>query len=334
MVLVRPGPIDSAPLEARDLPDPQPAPDELLIRVAACAVCRTDLQICEGDLRPPALPLVPGHQVVGRVEAVGSSVRDWSVGDRVGMAWLASADGTCALCRDGHENLCAAAQFTGLDRDGGYAERITVRAAFALRIPEVFSDVDAAPLLCGGVIGYRSLLLSGVQPGGRLGLFGFGASALLTLQVARHQGMAVYVVTRSDAERQRALALGATWAGGYQEPVPAPLDGAITFAPVGSVVVEALRSVGPGGTVAINAIHLDGIPAFDYDLLWRERVIRSVANFTRQDAAAFLALAAEIPIVPQTHVMPLDRANVALQGVKSGELAGTPVLRPTADQSP
>ena len=334
MLLERPAPIDSSPLSAREVPDPEPAADELLIRVAACAVCRTDLQICEGDLRARSLPLIPGHQAVGRVEAVGSAVRDWSVGDRAGVAWLAWADGTCELCRAGHENLCAAAQFTGLDRDGGYAERITVRAAFALRVPEVFSDLDAAPLLCGGVIGYRSLLLSGVQPGGRLGLFGFGASALLTLQVAVHQGMTVYVVTRSEAERQRALAVGATWAGGYQESVPVPLDGAITFAPVGSLVVAALRSIGPGGTVAINAIHLDRIPAFDYDLLWRERVIRSVANFTRQDAAAFLTLAAEIPIVPQTQVMPLDQANRALQGVKSGELAGTPVLRPEADQSP
>jgi propanol-preferring alcohol dehydrogenase len=333
MVLERPDLVNSAPLSARELPDPAPAPDELLVRVTACAVCRTDLQICEGDLHAPRLPLIPGHQAVGRVEAIGSAVRDWSVGDRAGAAWLASADGTCAHCRAGRENLCAAAQFTGLDRDGGFAERITVRAAFALRIPGAFSDVDAAPLLCGGVIGYRSIRLSGVQPGGRLGLFGFGASALLTLQVAVHQRMEVFVVSRSEEERQRALALGATWAGGYEVSVPAPLDGAITFAPVGSAVVAALQALAPGGTVAINAIHLDRIPAFDYGLLWRERVIRSVANFTREDAAAFLSLAAVIPIVPRTQTMPLELANRALQGIKRGDMAGTPVLLPAAGRS-
>lgn len=330
MVLSHPGPIEDEPLVATELADPEPAADELLLHVSACAVCRTDLQIAEGDVHPPALPLVPGHQVIGRVVAVGADVTDWSVGDRAGVGWLGSAGGTCRQCRAGRENLCPAARFTGLDRDGGYAETMTVRAAFALRIPEIFSDIDAAPLLCGGVIGFRALRLSGVEAGGRLGMFGFGASALLTLQAAVHQRIEVYVVSRTEAERQRALGLGATWAGAYDVPVPVALDGAITFAPVGSAVVAALSALAPGGTVAINAIHLDQIPAFDYDLLWRERVIRSVANYTRADAKAFLELAAAIPIVPRTQTMPLDQANRALQGVKRGELSGTPVLLPAA----
>jgi propanol-preferring alcohol dehydrogenase len=328
MTLARPGPIESEPLRSTQVDDPSPARDELLLRVAACAVCRTDLQICEGDVAAPSLPLVPGHQIVGRVVAMGGDVTGWSVGDRAAIGWLASADETCPQCRAGRENLCPDARFTGLDRNGGYAELVTVRSDFCLRPPLAFGDIDAAPLLCGGVIGYRSLRLSGVEPGGRLGLFGFGASALLTLQVARFQGIDVFVVTRSEDDRDRAREMGASWVGGYEDPISQPLDGAITFAPVGSVVIAALRSIRPGGIVAINAIHLDGIPAFDYDLLWRERELRSVANYTRDDARAFLDLASRIPIRSSIETFPLAAANEALIRVRRGDTDGTPVLVP------
>ncbi len=319
---VRPG-----PLALRDHPQPDPAPDELVLRVTACAVCRTDLQICEGDLPAHVLPVVPGHQAVGSVAAVGSAVRGWSVGERAGVGWLASACGHCRACRAGRENLCPDARFTGFDRDGGYAEWLSVRADFALRMPDGFPDLAAAPLLCGGVIGYRSLRLSGIEPGGRVGLYGFGASALLALQVARHWGCEVYVVTRSEEEKARARSFGAHWTGGYDDALPVRLDAAVTFAPVGSVVVRALAALDRGGTVAINAIHLDRIPAFDYDLLWGERVIRSVANYTRADAREFLALASEIPIRTEIEVLPLEGANIALGGLKAGRLAGTAVLQ-------
>jgi propanol-preferring alcohol dehydrogenase len=326
MLLERPGPIVSRPLVSAEQPRLEPAADELLLRVSACAVCRTDLQICEGELPSHRLPLIPGHQAVGTVEAVGSTVRGWSVGERAGVGWLAATDGTCDECLAGRENLCPNAQFTGYDRDGGYAQRLLIRADFALRLPESFTDREAAPLLCGGVIGYRSLRISGIQPSGKLGLYGFGSSAHLSLQLARHWGCEVYVVTRSVEDRSRAIALGATWAGGYDERVPVSLDAAVSFAPVGSAVVAALTALAPGATVAINAIHLDGIPAFSYDLLWRERGIRSVANYTRQDAREFLALAKEIPIHAEIEVFALADANDALARMKSGALRGTAVL--------
>ena len=324
--LRRPAPVGEAPLVAADVEIPAPAPGEIVIDVAACGVCRTDLQLVEGDLPAKRLPIVPGHQVVGRVRAIGDGVDRWAVGDRVGVAWLAGSCGTCAACRSGTENLCADAEFTGWDRDGGYAEQMTARADFAFAIPDGFGDTDAAPLLCGGVIGYRSLKISGIRPGGRLGLYGFGASALLALQVAVHWGCEVYVATRSEPERRRALDLGAVWAGGYDDAPPVPLDAAVTFAPVGSVVVAALRAIGPGGTVAINAIHLDEIPSFDYDLLWRERGLRSVANFTRRDAEEFLALAVAIPIRTVIEVHPLADANAALAALASGDVGGAAVL--------
>jgi len=325
-LLERPAPADQRPLRFAEVPDPSPAADELVLRIAACGVCRTDLQICEGDLKARCLPVVPGHQVVGRVEAVGSQVRGWSVGERAGVAWLAGACGACAQCRAGRENLCSEAQFTGWDRDGGYAERLAVRAAFALRMPEGFDDLAAAPLLCGGVIGYRSLKVSGIEPGGRLGLYGFGASALLAIQVARHWGCEVYVATRSERERRRALDLGAVWAGGYDEAPPVPLEAAVTFAPVGEVVIAALKALERGGTVAINAIHLDRVPEFPYDHLWWERSLRSVANFTRQDAQEFLDLAAAIPIRTATEEHPLEEANEALRRLAAGEVGGAAVL--------
>ena len=321
-----PAPAATGPLVAEDRPDPIPGPGEVVIEVAACGVCRTDLQIAEGDLAARVLPIVPGHQVAGRLVGVGPGVSGWAVGDRAGVAWLGHTCGVCRYCTSGRENLCPDARFTGWDRDGGYAERIVVEAAFALPLPDRFADRDAAPLLCGGVIGYRSLRVSGIQPGGARGLYGFGASALLALQVAVHWECEVHVVTRSAEERERARSLGARWAGAPGERPPVPLDAAVTFAPVGSLVVEALSALAPGGTVAINAIHLDHVPEFSYDLLWRERSLRSVANFTRADAAEFLALAAAIPVVTAVEEHPLAEANRALARLADGRVAGAAVL--------
>lgn len=323
-----PAPIDRAPLVAATVEDPVPAAGELLLRVVACAVCRTDLQLVEGDLEAHRLPIVPGHQVVGVVEALGHGVEDWSVGDRAGVAWLGGSCLECDACRAGRENLCEAARFTGWDRDGGYAERLTVDARFALELPEGFGDLEAAPLLCGGVIGYRALRVAGVAPGMRVGLYGFGASASLAIQLCTHWGCEVFVATRSPREQQRAYDLGAVWAGSYDETPPRPLDAAVTFAPAGSVVVEALRAVGRGGAVAINAIHLDRIPEFPYELLWWERSLRSVSNFTRRDAREFLELAAAIPIVTTTEVHPLTDANTALQRLRAGAVSGAAALVP------
>jgi propanol-preferring alcohol dehydrogenase len=329
MQLSRPGPAASRPLVRVELDDPKPGPGELVLRVAACGVCRTDLQLCEGDLAAHKLPVVPGHQAVGRVAAVGEGVRDWREGDRAGIAWLASACGECERCREGRENLCTHARFTGWDRDGGYATHVVVRAPFALRLPASFDDLAAAPLLCGGVIGYRALKVSGVRPGQKLGLYGFGASALLALQVARHWGCRVFVCTRSEPERKRALSLGAEWAGGYDDRPPSPLDAAVTFAPAGEVVVRALEALDRGGTVAINAIHLDRVPSFSYDSLWWERSLRSVANFTRDDARELLELAATIPIRTSFDAFRLEEANEALERLEAGHVGGAAVLEVT-----
>ncbi len=322
-----PAPADRRPLALVDRANPEPAAGEIAIAVSACAICRTDLQLAEGDIPLHRVPLVPGHQAVGRVVAVGADVTGWTVGDRAGVGWLASACGRCGFCATGRENLCRDAEFTGWDRDGGYAEALTARADFALRLPDGFDDLAAAPLLCGGVIGYRALRISGIEPGGRLGLFGFGASASLAIQVARHWGCEIHVRTRSTREQERALSLGASTAAGYDEPAPR-LDAAVTFAPSGDVVVAALRSLERGATVAINAIHLDRIPEFSYDLLWPERRIASVANDTRDDARAFLELAARIPIQTATETFALDAANDALARLASGSLEATAVLIP------
>lgn len=334
MQLERPGSVrDGRPLRLVERPTPVPGPGEVLIDVTACAVCRTDLQIVEGDLAARTLPIVPGHQVVGRIAGHGAGVdiSHHPPGARVGVAWIASADGSCRFCTSGRENLCPELRFTGWDRDGGYADQLTVRADFAYPLPERFDDLAAAPLLCGGTIGYRSLKIAGVDlaraRGVRLGLFGFGASATCVIQLAVHAGCEVYVATRSTAERERALALGAVWAGGYAAAPPEPLDAAITFAPAGSVVVDALRALDRGGVVAINAIHLDHIPAFDYDRLWLERSLRSVANVTRADVAEFLDLAAEVPVMTQIEVFPLEDANEALRRLADGQIAGAAVLR-------
>jgi propanol-preferring alcohol dehydrogenase len=327
MQLATPSSIKERPLHVVEVGPKAPAADELLLRVSACGVCRTDLQLVEGDLPAHQLPITPGHQIVGYVEAVGDDVSAWRIGDRAGVAWLAATCGKCERCLEGRENLCIAARFTGWDRDGGYATHVSARADFALRLPEAFEDLAAAPLLCGGVIGYRSLIVSGIRPGQRLGLFGFGASALLTLQVAVHWGCTVFVFTRSESERIRARSFGAEWAGGYDDRPPALLHAAVTFAPVGSVVLAALRLLERGGTVAINAIHLDGIPAFAYDALWWERSLRSVANFTRADARAFLELAGRIPIRTSFDTYPLTEANEALQHLKIGRVTGAAVLQ-------
>ena len=308
---------DVGRLVERELPDPTPGPGEVLVEVGACGVCRTDLQILQGDLPLRRQPVVLGHQVAGRIAGTG---------ERVGVAWLHGADGTCPACRRGLENLCPNAEFTGWTADGGYAELVRARRDFVFPLPDGFSDIEAAPLLCAGIIGYRSLRLAGVEPGARLGLFGFGSSAHLAIQVALHRGCEVAVFTRSQTERALALRLGAAWAGGYEDAAPWPLDAAVTFAPVGSVVIAALARLAPGATVAVNAIHLDGMPAFDYDLLWGERAIRSVANFTRADATEFLALAAEIPIRAQVQEFPLSAAGEALERLAAGGISGSAVL--------
>jgi alcohol dehydrogenase, propanol-preferring len=325
-----PAPARSAPLVIVDRPQLQPGPHDLRLRVAACAVCRTDLQLVEGDLEARTLPIVPGHQAVGRVVEIGEGVQGWQLGERAGVTWLAGSCGHCTHCRAGQENLCATATFTGWDRDGGFAEELLVRADVAVRIPERFADTDAAPLLCGGVIGHRALRLAGVPGtaegsrgaanGFRLGLYGFGASATLAIQEAVHLGCTVHVATRSATERERAISLGASSVGAYDERPPKPLDAAITFAPVGSVVVDALSALAPGGTVVVNAIHLDQVPAFPYRLLWQECVLRSVANVTHRDAVEFMAVADQIPIQTSVRSYPLDGANAALADLAAGNV--------------
>jgi propanol-preferring alcohol dehydrogenase len=326
-VLHRPAAAERGPLELTDRSPPEPGPGEVLVRVGACGVCRTDLQLAEGDLELHARPVVPGHQIVGEVIAAGPEAAQ-PLGERVGVTWIAGACGECAWCRDGRENLCQGATFTGWDRDGGFAELVTADSRFVLPVPEGVEDVDVAPLLCGGVIGHRALKLAGLSDGQRLGLYGFGASATVVIQLALHRGMEVHVATRSEAEQERARDMGAASAGGYDEPPPQPLDAAITFAPVGSVVVDALRATDRGGTVVVNAIHLDEIPAFDYGLLWHERSIRSVANVTRQDATELLALAREIPLVTHHQEYELADANRALVDLSAGRVSGAAVLVP------
>lgn len=326
--LQQPGPIEDGPLVPVEGPNSAAEPGQLVVDVAACGVCRTDLQIAEGDLPSRRLPIVPGHQAVGRVVSVGEGVTDWTIGDRTGIGWLAETCGSCRHCTSGSENLCESASFTGWDRDGGYAERLVVNAEFALRLPDGPRDIDLAPLLCGGIIGYRALKVAGIEPGERLGLFGFGASASLAIQVANHWGCDVFVTTRSPSDQQRARSLGAVWAGGYDEAIPERLHAAVTFAPVGDVVVSALAAVDRGGVIAINAIHLDRIPEFDYQLLWGERQLRSVANYTRVDATDFLSIAAQIPIKTSVEEYPLERANAALGDLKQSAIRGTAVLVP------
>jgi len=322
MVLESPG----SPLEPRDLPVPQPGPGQLLLEVSVCAVCRTDLHVVDGELPDPKLPLVPGHQIVGRVAALGEGAGRHAIGDRVGVPWLGYADGTCRYCASGRENLCDHALFTGYQLDGGYAEYAVAREDFCFAIPEDYPDLQAAPLLCAGLIGYRSLRLAG--DGERLGLYGFGASAHIIAQVARHEGRRVFAFTRPGDEEGQAFAreLGAVWAGGSDERPPEELDAAIIFAPVGALVPLALRALAKGGSVVCAGIHMTDIPAFPYDLLWEERVLRSVANLTRRDGEEFLALAPQVPVRTVVEAFALERANDALESMRSGRLRGSAVL--------
>jgi propanol-preferring alcohol dehydrogenase len=306
------------PLSKKERRAPEPASGQVLVEVEACAICRTDLHIADGELEHPALPLVLGHQAAGTVVSVGEGVTGRAIGERVGVPWLGWADGTCRYCTSGRENLCPAARFTGYDLDGGYAERLVADARFCLAIPDAFGPLEAAPLLCAGAIGYRALLLAG--DGERLGLYGFGNAARIVTQVALDRGREVFAFTRpGDTETQRvALELGCAWAGGSTEPPPEPLDAAILFAAIGDLVPLALAAVAPGGTVVCAEIHMSDIPAFPYELLWGERVLRSVANLTRRDGEELLAVAARIPIRTRVRTYPLAQANEALAATRRG----------------
>ncbi len=325
MRLERVAPAEEKPLRSLERPDPQAGAGEVLIAVEACGVCRTDLHILEGEVSAP-LPVIPGHQAAGRVVEVGAGVMSLAPGDRVGVGWLAWTCAECRFCRSGRENLCERATFTGRDRDGGYASKIAARAEWVYRLPGGFSAREAAPLLCAGIIGYRSLRLSGIEPGGRLGLFGFGASAHLTIQVALHWGCEVYAFTRAAHHRELALQTGARWAGATEEDPPVPLDAAVLFAPAGEIVPLALSRLERGGTLAINAIHMSPIPSLEYAKLYGERTVRSVMNYTRQDALEFLELADRIPIRAAAEYFPLEEANEALLRVKRGQVHGAAVL--------
>jgi len=302
--------------------------ERILLKVRACGVCHTDLHIVQGDLPLHKRPLIPGHQVVGTVAAGPRPESGLKVGDRVGVPWLFSTCGVCAFCRRGEENLCDNAQFTGWDVDGGYAGYLLARPEFVVAIPDVFDDVAAAPLLCAGIVGYRSLRLAGVQPGERVGLVGFGASAHLAIQVARHWGCEVAVMTRSAGHQRLAEELGAAWTGTADQAPPWPLDRAVIFAPVGALVPTVLGRLRKGGTLAINAIHMSPIPEMDYNLLYGERTLRSVANATRRDATEFMRLAAEAHISVETEVLPLEQGNAALLKLKHSEIRGAAVLVP------
>jgi propanol-preferring alcohol dehydrogenase len=329
MVLTRQAPIDARPLVLQDLPDPAPGPGEIVIRVAACGVCRTDLHVIEGDLAPRKLPIVPGHQVVGRVEASGPGATRFRSGDRVGIAWLRGACGVCPQCRYGAENLCAASRYTGWDDDGGYAERAVVPEAFAYAIPGAFGDAEATPLLCAGIIGYRALRRSRIEPGGRLGLFGFGSSAHIVIQIARHRGCEVHVATRGEGHRKLAAELGAAWIGDAFDLPPRPLDAAIVFAPAGEIVPGALRALGPGGTVALAGIHMSELPPLDYaSCLFHEKTLTSVESNTRADGEQLLHEAAAIPLRPRVTELRLESANEALIALRHDGVWGTAVLVP------
>lgn len=323
-----PGPIEDNPLRSEQVADPNPGEGQLLLKVLASGICHTDLHIIEGDIQPDHLPLTPGHQVVGEVVGIGARVMGWSLGERAGVPWLYNACSTCDYCLRGEENLCREAKFTGFHVDGGYAEFILAQAKYALKVPKKIKDTDVAPLLCAGIVGYRSLRKSDLQPGERLGLVGFGASAHLVIQVAVHWGHEVYVFTRSKSHRELAKALGAAWVGDVQDAAPASLDRAIIFAPSGQLVPVMLQKIRPGGTLALNAIHMTPIPEFPYRLIWEERTLRSVANATYQDGVDFLKLAADVPVRAHIERYPLEKANEALKDMKESKIDGAGVLIP------
>jgi alcohol dehydrogenase, propanol-preferring len=320
MVLDSPG----APLRLAEMPEPEPGPEQVLLRVRACAVCRTDLHVVDGELSNPKLPLIPGHQIVGSVEKVGGGVEQFEVGDRVGVPWLGYTDGTCRYCLAGRENLCEKARFTGYQIDGGYAEYAVADHRFCFPLSEGYPDLQAAPLLCAGLIGYRSLRMAG--DAGRLGLYGFGAAAHMITQVAVYQGREVFAFTRNEEAQSFARELGAAWSGGSFETPPEELDAAIIFAPSGALVPAALRAVARGGVVVCAGIHMSDIPSFPYEILWGERAVRSVANLTRRDGEEFLGLAPEVPVRTEVVPFPLEEANGALAALRGGKVRGAAVL--------
>ncbi len=305
---------------------PEPGPGEVLVEVAACGVCRTDLHVVDGELPPVRSPIVPGHEVVGRVAALGAGAAGLALGQRVGVPWLGHTCGTCPYCRSGRENLCDAPGFTGWTRDGGYADYVVADAAYAFPLPDAYDDIAAAPLLCAGLIGWRTLRLAG--EGRRLGIYGFGAAAHIVAQIAHWQGREVFAFTRPGDSGAQAFArrLGVHWVGGSDEAPPEPLDAALVFAPVGTLVPTALRAIAKGGIVVLGGIHMSDIPSFPYRILWEERVVRSVANLTRQDGVELLALAPRVPIRTETVPYPLEQANRALDDLRAGRLAGAAVL--------
>jgi propanol-preferring alcohol dehydrogenase len=327
MLLRANGPIHTRPLELADLPDPEPGPGEVTVRLRACAICRTDLHVIEGELPPRRMPIVPGHQGVGRIERLGPGCTRFREGERVGIAWLRHTCGRCGFCRAGSENLCEGSRYTGWHEDGAYAERALVPEAFAYAIPEPFADAEAAPLLCAGIIGYRALQRSTVPRCGRLGLYGFGSSAHVVLQIAQHRGCEVFVATRGEGHQALARRLGADWVGGAQDPVPAPLDAAIVFAPAGEIVPSALRAVRKGGRVALAGIYMTPVPRLDYeDCLFHEKTLTSVEANTRVDGEELLREAAAIPIRPRVTTFPLAEANEALLRLREDRIEGTGVL--------
>ncbi len=327
MVLEKAMPVEMEPLRLLDLPVPEPGRGEVRIAVRACGVCHTDLHTVEGDIPLPQLPIVPGHEVVGVVEKLGEGSHRFKLGDRVGVTWLYSSCDRCQFCRRGLENLCESARFTGLHANGGYEEKMVAKEDYIYPIPENFIDENAAPLLCAGVIGYRSYRLSEIQPGQRLGLYGFGASAHIVIQLATTLGCEVYVFTRNEGHRQLARKLGSSWEGDAKDDPPAKVDAAIIFAPAGWIVKEALRVLEKAGTLAINAIYMSPLPEIPYDLLWNERKVRSVANVTRLDAEQFLRIAGGIPIKTDVEVFPLEEANKVLRMLKTSQIKGAAVLR-------
>ncbi|MCI4445422.1 MAG: zinc-dependent alcohol dehydrogenase family protein [Candidatus Aminicenantes bacterium] len=328
MVLSQFGPVEEKPLKLQEVEQPVPGPGEILLKINYCGVCHTDLHTVEGELTGVNLPRIPGHQVVGTVEKIGEGVTLFQRHDRAGVAWLYSSCGRCRYCRSGRENLCEEAKFTGYDVNGGYAEYMVVPENFAYELPEDFADEKAAPLLCAGIIGYRALRLSRIKPGEKLGLFGFGASAHITIQVARFWGCSVYVFSRSQEHRNHALQLGAKWVGSPEEIPPEKLDSAIVFAPAGEIARQALRVIDRGGTVALGGIYMTSIPPLDYQKeLYFEKSLKSVANATRQDGVEFLKIASEIPVDADVQIYPLEKANEALLDVKQSRIKGTAVLK-------
>jgi propanol-preferring alcohol dehydrogenase len=327
MVLTQPAPVETSPLACVDLPNPEPRDNEIRVRVQACGICRTDLHVVEGELPPHCSRIVPGHQIAGIVDATGPNARRFRIGDRVGIAWLRSTCGTCRYCMSGNENLCPSAQFTGYDADGGYADFAVVRDDFAYGLPDGLDAATATPLLCAGIIGYRALRRANVRPGCRVGLYGFGSSAHISIQIVRHWGCTVYVMTRDPRQQALARDLGAAWAGTADERPPEPLDSAVLFSPAGNLVPPALEALDKGGTLALAGIYLTQIPPLDYQRhLFYEKNVCSVTANTREDGEALLRLAAEIPLRPKITAFSLEDANLALQQLKGDGIRGSGVL--------